>query len=350
MKAVVLAGPGDVRIADIPPPQADGRALVAVREVGICGTDMKIVSGAVEVPYPRVLGHEMVGEVVEPGSHGMFRRGDRVLVDPSVSCGWCARCRRDEAHLCGQGGLMGRDLDGVFAELVAVDEHQMLPLPAGFPFAQGPLLQILGTCVHGQSLVQADPGQVAVVNGLGVSGLLHVQLLRARGVDTVIGVTRSDSKLKLAQELGATAVATPDQAAALVDEITGGEGADLLVESSGTLAGLRTVVQLARPGATLLLFGTISETNGDFPYYLLYYKELSLLNSRGALPRDYAAAIDYVAAKRVRLEPLLSRQFPLTQAVTAMEACDAADGVLKVTMHVGSASSNASADGLEIRA
>jgi L-iditol 2-dehydrogenase len=243
---------------------------------------------------------------------------------------------------------MGRDLDGVFAELVAVDEHQLLRLPPDLPYSQGPLLQILGTCVHGQDLVQADPGQVAVVNGLGVSGLLHVQLLRARGVDTVIGVTRSDSKLKLAQQLGATAVATPDRASALVEEITGGEGADLLIESSGTLAGLRTVVQLARPGATLLLFGTISDTNGDFPYYLLYLKELSLMNSRGALPRDYAAAIDHVATKRVRLEPLLSHQFPLIQAATAMEACGAGNGVLKMTMHVGSVASNSSTDALEI--
>ncbi len=305
MKAVVLVGPGEVRVDDAPPPQPQGRTLVSVREVGICGTDMKM-SGSVPVAYPRVLGHEMVGEVIEPGPDARFRRGDRVLVDPSVSCGWCVRCRRDEAHLCGQGGLMGRrDLDGVFAELVAVDEGQLLPLPEDFPFTQGPLLQILGTCVYGQSLVQAEPGQVALVNGLGVSGLLHVQLLRARGVDTVVGITRSDSKLKLARQLGATATATPDGAQELVDDITAGEGANLLVECSGTLAGLRTVVQLARPGATVLLFGTISETNGDFPYYLLYYKELSLLSSRGAVPRDYAAAIEHVAAHRVRLEPLL---------------------------------------------
>ncbi len=338
MRAVVLAGPGALRVEDIAPPRSSGRALVAVREVGICGTDMKILSGSVPVTYPRVLGHEMVGEVVEAGPHNTFAPGDRVLLDPSVSCGNCVRCRRGEAHLCGQGGLMGRDLDGVFTEFVAVDEHQMFALPDDIMWEHGPLLQILGTCVHGQSLVQADPGQVAVVLGLGVSGLLQVQLLRARGVDTVIGVTRSASKLRLAQTLGATDVATPDQAEELVAELTNGEGADLVVESSGTLAGLRTVVRLSRPAATVLLFGTISDTSGEFPYYLLYYKELSLLSSRGALPRDYAAAIDHVAGNRIRLEPLLWKQFRLEDAAAAMDACGKGDGVLKVTMHVGSPS------------
>ncbi len=335
MRAVVVTGPDAVRVDDIALPETSGNALVAVREVGICGTDMKIVSGSVPVTYPRVLGHEMVGEVVGAGPLQLFAPGDRVLVDPMVSCGRCLRCRRDEAHLCGGGGLMGRDLDGAFTEFLAVDERRLLALPDDFPWESGPLLQVLGTCVHGQSLVQADPGQVAVVVGLGVSGLLHVQLLRARGVDTVVGVTRSDSKLRLAQTLGATHVATPDQAQGLIAELTNGEGVDLVVESSGALAGLTTAVELARPAGTVLLFGTISDTDGAFPYYLLYYKELSLLSSRSALPRDYAAAIEHVAGGRVRLEPLLSKQFALEDAAEAIAVCGEGAGVLKVTMQVG---------------
>lgn len=307
--------------------------MVAVREVGICGTDMKIISGNVPVSYPRVLGHEMVGEVVEPGEGGLFRAGDRVLVDPAVSCGYCPRCRRGEAHLCANGGLMGRDLDGLFTELVAVHERQLLRLPADLPWEQGPLLQILGTCAHGQSLVRADPGQTAVVVGLGVSGLLHVQLLRARGVDAVIGVTRSAEKLRLAGELGATLTVMPQDAWAAVQDVTGGEGADLVVECSGVLPGLRTAVELARPAGTVLLFGTLSETGGEFPYYLLYHKELDLVSSRGALPRDYIAAIDHVDRGRVRLGRLLSRRFPLDEVATAVAASQEDAGVLKVTMH-----------------
>nr|MDQ3579098.1 zinc-binding dehydrogenase [Actinomycetota bacterium] len=160
--------------------------------------------------------------------------------------------------------------------------------------------------------------------------------LRARGVETVVGVTRSQSKLRLAEQLGATHVAPPERAQELIADLTDREGADLLVESSGTLAGLRTVVELARPAGTVLVFGTISETSGDFPYYLLYYKELTLVSSRGALPRDYVAAIDHAAAGRVRLEPLLSQQFPLEDAAAALTEVGKGGGVLKVIMHVGS--------------
>lgn len=173
---------------------------MAVRHVGICGTDLKIIDGTVPVTYPRIAGHEMVGEILEPAAGGQLASGTRVLVDPSA-CGVCMRSRRGDLHLCGRGGLMGRDLDGVFAEQIAVDERQLFVLDEEQAGATGPLLQILGTCVHGQQLVRAEPGQVAVVVGLGVSGLLHVQLLRARGVDRVVGVTRSAEKLALAEQL-----------------------------------------------------------------------------------------------------------------------------------------------------
>jgi L-iditol 2-dehydrogenase len=334
MRAAVLVEPGQFRIEDVPVPRRPNQALIRVREVGICGTDLKILTGGAAVDYPRILGHEMVGEILEPGETGRFAEGDRVLLDPSVSCGFCARCRRDNGHLCGSGGLMGRDSDGVFAQRVSVPESQLLPVPDGIPWEHGPMLQIAGTCVHGQELVDAGPGQVAVVVGLGVSGLLQVQLLKARGVDRIVGITRSESKLRLAEQLGATHTAQPADANELVATLTDGEGADLVIEASGALAGLRTSVEVARPAAQILAFGTISATEGEFPYYQLYAKEIDLVSSRAALPRDYAAAIDHVARGRIVVEPLLSERFTLEQAPQAIAAFRDDPGVLKVTMSV----------------
>jgi 2-desacetyl-2-hydroxyethyl bacteriochlorophyllide A dehydrogenase len=334
VKAVVLLGPADVSVTDVSQPAADGRALVQVQEAGVCGTDLKIFDGAVVVDYPRILGHEAAGEVVRPGARGLLPPGARVLIDPTVTCGHCLRCRADEMHLCTEGGLMGRDLDGVFAQYAAVDELQLHQLPDGVSPAQAPLLQVLGTCVHAQTLVGVDPLDTAVVVGLGVTGLLHLQLLQIRGAGQLIGVTRSTEKLRLAEKLGATAVATPADAAAAVGDLTGGVGADLVVESSGTVSGLRTAVRVARPGGTVLVFGTISATSGDFPYYLLYIKELALISSRGARPRDYAAAIDLVSSGRVRLDPLLSGRYPFEQAAEALERFRVDPGVLKVTLSV----------------
>lgn len=335
VRAAVVAGPGHIEVRDVPVPDAGGGFRVRVREVGICGTDLKILRGDIKVAYPRVLGHEMVGEIVDAPPGASFAPGDRVLVDPSVACGLCARCRRDDAHLCDRGGLMGRDRDGLFAEQVIVPESQLHRIPESIPWEHGPLLQILGTCVHGQSLVRADPGQVAVVIGLGVSGLMQVQLLKARGVDVVIGVTRSESKLRLAADLGADLTARPEEVAELVRGLTGGEGADLVVESSGALAGLAQSVDLVRPGGTVLVFGIVSATSGDFPYYQLYLKEISVVNSRAALPRDYAAAIDLVASGRVDVAPILAQRSSLEEVQDAMATFGTTPGMLKVTMKVG---------------
>lgn len=333
MLAAVVGGPGALQVDSVPRPQANGRALVAVRYVGICGTDLKIIDGSIPVAYPRVLGHEMVGEVVVPAADGRLPAGALVLLDPSVACGTCVRCRRGDLHLCGNGGLMGRDLDGVFAEQVAVDERQLFPLSDDQAAETGPLLQILGTCVHGQRLLRAEPGDTAVVVGLGVSGLLHLQLLRARGVERVIGVSRSPRKLRSAERLGATAVAVPEDAEGLVTELTAGEGADLVVESSGALAGLATAIAVARHGADVLMYGTISAVAGQLPFYTLYAKELALIGSRAALPGDYAAAIELVEAGRVQLAPLLSATLPLAQISAAVARFrDGTD--LKVTLAV----------------
>lgn len=336
MRAAVVVGPGRLEVQQVPAPTTvpDDSVRVKVREVGICGTDVKIVDGLVPISHPRILGHEAVGEVVEVGAAADAAVGDRVLMMPEVHCGVCVRCRADAVHLCGRGGLSGRELDGFFAEEVVVPSRRILLLPEDLPWEHGPLLQILGTCVHGQSLVRADPGQVAVVIGLGVSGLMQVQLLKARGVDVVIGVTRSEEKLRLAAQLGADVTARPDEVAGIVRELTGGEGADLVVESSGALSALAQAVELVRPAGTVLVFGIISATSGDFPYYQLYLKEISVVNSRAALPRDYAAAIRLVASGRVDVAPILARRFTLSDVNEAMTMFRDTPGMLKVTMRV----------------
>lgn len=338
MRAAVVVGPDRLEVRDVPVPDlpgTGGAVRVRIREVGVCGTDLKIVHGAVPVAYPRILGHEAVGEVVETGPDSGVEVGDRVLALPEVQCGVCVRCRNDAVHLCGRGGLSGRDLDGFYAEEVIVPGSRLLRLPDDLPWEQGPMIQILGTVVHGQRMVGAEPGQVAVVVGLGVSGLLHVQMLRARGVDTVIGIGRSPAKLRLAEELGATVTATPAEAGALVASLTGGEGADVVIESSGAVAGLATAIEAVRPAGTVQVFGTISATEGSLPYYQLYLKEVALLSSRASRPRDYVAAVDHVASGRVRVGPILSARFTLEEAPAAVAHFEHEPGVLKVTMSVG---------------
>lgn len=308
MRAAVLEGPGRVTVRDVLDPVVEaGTALVRVRRAGLCGTDLKLVDGAIAVDHPRVLGHEVVGEVV---SAERIAVGTRVLVDPSASCGACRSCRSDQPHLCASGGLLGRDVDGGLAEFLAVAEDALHPLPDVIPDAAASLLQVLSTCVHGQDLVPAPLGGTAAVLGLGVGGLLHLQLLRARGM-CVVAADPSPVKRALALELGASAAVTPGDLAAAVDRATVGRGADLSVECVGTAATLGQAIELAAPAATVLAFGVIAPHADSVPTYECYLKELTLLVPRAARPRDLDTAI--ALAPSLELGSLVSATLPLEE-------------------------------------
>lgn len=334
MKAVVTAEKGLVSITEIPEPEPDDRALVRVEATGLCGTDVKIVDGQIPVERPRVLGHEVIGTVVRAGTRGLVPRGTRVLVNPASWCGYCDLCLSDHTHLCPNGTLMGRDVDGGLTEQIAVDELQLHPIPNHLSLQAASLLQVLGTCVHAQTRVHVMPGQTAAVIGLGVSGLLHTQLLRTRGIDRVVGVTRTAQKRELATEMGAVATAHPDDAHSVVDDVTKGNGVDLVIEAAGATGTLNQAIELAATGATVLAFGITPRFDPELPAYQLYFKELALVNARSARARDYARGVRLGAAGRIELERLWTHGFPLDRAEEAFAALDRPDA-LKVTLEVG---------------
>lgn len=318
-RAVKLIEPKLTRVVDYDRPDHDGKALVRVETVGVCGTDTSIVAGKIPAPYPLVIGHEAVGVVEAPGPTGAFSVGDRVLVDPGVACGVCSLCRRGYQNICRSGGLLGRDFDGVFADYAAIAEAQLLTVPPEVSADGAGLLQVLGTCVHAVSKATVMPGDVVVVLGLGVGGQLISQLLRLRGA-TVIGVARSKWKRELAVRLGAHVAVDHDQAEDAVAEASNGEGAALVVEAVGVEATFAQAIRLAGSAGSVVLFGTATSGTEGLPYYDLYFKELTIFNPRAANTADYKRAIDLVAAGDVKAEPLITNRFSIDDADAAFEA------------------------------
>jgi len=333
MRAVRVVAPGKLEVADVAEPVPGGDALVRVHRVGICGTDVKILAGAIPADYPLVMGHEMVGEVVQAGSLGLFSAGQRVMVDPATACGHCDLCREGRPNVCINGGLMGRDIDGVFSEYISAPETRLLAVPEVISDEASGVLQVLGTCVHAQRAVAVFPGDVVAVIGLGVSGQLFVQMLRARGA-IVIGITRSEWKRQLAAAHGAVATAPPEDAAAVVAELTQGRGADIVVESAGYEATLAQSIELARTGGEVLVFGTLTGGDRGLPYYQLYHKELTIYNPRAALTRDYQRGIELTAAGVLDLEPIVTHNLTLSDAAEAFTLVKDPSS-LKVLMAVG---------------
>ncbi len=336
MKAMVLTSPGELVLDEVARPDAGARnVLVRVTHSGICGTDYKIFNGSIPVRYPRIMGHEMAGEVVDAGDSA-FRPGDRVIIDPELFCGACFHCRLGQTHLCPKGSLLGRDANGGFAEYLGAPPSQVFPLPDSIDRRTAPIIQVLTTCLHAQRQITMFPGEYVVVLGLGVTGQLHVQLAKARGA-TVIGVTRSAEKRALAETVGAD-ITFPggDGAIEKVREFTEGRGADVVIETTGVVSSLSAAIHMARAGGRLLMFGIITAREGALPFYDLYYKELALINARVAKSEDYPAAIALVERGQVRLAPLISDVMPLGDLKAAIEMLGSDSGQrMKIIMEHG---------------
>jgi 2-desacetyl-2-hydroxyethyl bacteriochlorophyllide A dehydrogenase len=318
MKAVRALGPRQIEIADVPEPPPDKGVLVRSGLVGICGTDVKIFEGRISVEYPRIMGHEMVGEVVTAPPGTQFGPGDRVLVDPVVACGICDLCRGGRQNICRNGGLLGRDIDGVFTELVSVPAERLVSVPDSISTTAAGVLQVLGTCIHAVKLVETIPGQVAAVIGLGVAGQLISQLLTLQGL-TVIGATRSEWKRQIALSCGVGYAVAPEELDNTVRGIGDGLGPDVVVEAVGQEATLARSIELVRIGGEILVFGTITSGTEGLPYYHLYHKELTLRNPRAALTADYAEGVALAASGALRLEEIVTNVLPLDEARVAFD-------------------------------
>ncbi|HYJ23766.1 MAG TPA: alcohol dehydrogenase catalytic domain-containing protein [Acidimicrobiia bacterium] len=333
MRAVRVQGPGVIEVGDVPEPDAGSSVLVRVGHVGICGTDVKILAGKIPVDYPRIMGHEMVGEVVAAPPESPYHAGTRVLVDPGVACGWCHMCRAGRFNICVNGGLLGRDVDGVFTEYAVVPFNRLILVPPSISDKASGVLQVLGTCVHAVKTLDPFPGQVAAVIGLGVAGQLITQLLRLRGM-TVVGITRSEWKRELATTTGTHYTASPDQAADVLAEVSSGRGPDVVVEAVGTEATLARAIELVGTGGEVLVYGTLTGGETGLPYYQLYHKELTLHNPRAAVVGDYADGVDLAASGRLTLEPIVTHELGLEEAEKAFELVHDPSS-LKVSMRVG---------------
>jgi len=319
---MVLRAPSDLVLDEVAQPQpGPGQVLVRITHSGVCGTDYKIFNGSIRVPYPLIPGHEMAGEVVEVGrvssSAGATHGGpgvavrDRVIIDPETYCGVCFYCQKGLTNLCPNGTLIGRDVNGGFAEYLLVPASQVFRLPDSIDDRTAPMIQVLTTCLHAQRQVEIFAGDTVAVVGLGVTGQLHVQLAKARGA-RVIGITRSAEKRAMAERLGADAtIPGGEDAIQKVRELTEGRGADLTIETTGVLKQLADSVQMTRFGGKVLMFGIFTVKEGALPFYDLYFKEVSLISARVAKPEDYTASIALVERGQVRLEPLVSDVMPL---------------------------------------
>jgi propanol-preferring alcohol dehydrogenase len=325
VRALVLeafGGPLVARDIAVPAP-GPHEALVRVRHVGVCGTDVKIRAGRLGLDVlPLVMGHEIAGEVAEVGREVRdVAPGDRVAVNFYVTCGRCAFCRAGRETLCPGVRQHGFTLDGGFAEYVRTPAANLCAVPDHVPLDRACIIgDAVATSYHAVTRrAQVRPGTTVAVVGVGGVGLHALQLARLAGGWT-IAVDVSDARLALARQLGADAAvdARSGPFGAAVRRLTGGEGVDVVLELVGSEATLPQSVESLRRAGRLVFVGYTPEVPMSVMPHLLVRHEHEIVGSRANTTQELREAIALVAQGRVR--PVVDQVFALDEVERAFDA------------------------------
>jgi len=341
MKALVLKDYMKFSYEDAPTPQPGaGEVLVAVKACGICGSDVHGMDGSTGRRRPPIImGHEAAGVIEEAGGAANgWKRGDRVTFDSTISCGACAFCRRGQINLCNNRRVLGVSCEeyrrpGAFAEHVAVPERVLYRLPDGLSYENAAMVEPVSIAFHAVRRCPPVLNDTAVVVGAGMIGLFVIQALRLAGCGKIIAVDVVPDKLKLARDLGAshTVNSGAEDAAARVQDLTGGLGADLAVEAVGMPQTVEMAVRCVRKGGSVTLVGNVSP-RVELPLQVAVTRELTLYGSC-ASSGEYPACLDMLSSGSIKTAPICSAVAPLADGASWFDRLYRKEpGLLKVIL------------------
>lgn len=322
-----VTAPGEIHLEERPTARpGDGELLVRISVALTCGTDLKLVQrGHPKIPFPAPLGHEWAGRVaaVGPGVRG-FAEGARVVALPTAPCGDCAYCTRRLENLCVH--LFEVTAFGAFADTLLLPRHivarNTFEIPETVPDEVAAFLEPLACVVHGASLVQLGGDRTVVLLGDGPIALLFLQVARLAGADRIVLVGRHESRLTAARALGAEHVldASREPPDAIVRDWTDGLGGDTVVECVGRPEAWAQAVSLARRGGEVLFFGGCERgTELRVRTERVHYDELTLRGGFHYTPASARRAFEWIEARALHLDPLLSGSVGLEDLPTAFE-------------------------------
>lgn len=328
MVACALWGVRDLRVeqADVPRPQP-GQVLVKIHAAGICGSDVERVFTKGTYHYPTIIGHEFSGQVVETCEEDKDWLGKRVSVFPLIPCMKCPACREGRYAQCSHYDYYGSRRDGGFAEYLAVNTWNLLPIPDGVSYESAAMFEPAAVAVHALRQAGELSGRSVVIFGIGTIGLILAQVAQNSGCGKVILVARSQEKVELAQKMGFSYVVN-SQKEPLQQKIlewTGGSGADIAVEGCGKSETLGEALQVAAPFGTVVCMGNPVE-NIDLQrdvYWEILRKQLRLCgtwnSSFGISHNDWEAVLGMVQTGRLKLQELITGRYALSQAQEAFD-------------------------------
>ena len=339
MLSAPLVASRRIELVDAASPEGPryGELLVKMRAVGLCGSDLHWWAEgrihATPAAYPQILGHEPVGEVVAAGQgvHD-FKPGDRVSMEPSLTCGQCEFCLAGRHNLCVQARFMGGpEAEGFLRDYVVIPAHNAELVPERLDWRQATLIEPVAVLVHVYELAPVQAGQTVVVLGTGSIGCIAVAMAKLAGAAEVLACDRVPHRLALARKMGADFVmdAVADDFLDAVMQRTRGRGADVVFDAAGTPETIQLGLRCAKPGGSFVLIGIPVPLKFNVNLHAAMAKELRIQTIKRSNHKGREAAALLAAGKIP--STLLTHSLPIEQAQEGFELLsNYADGVGKL--------------------
>ena len=343
MRAVTYQSPGEVRVEEKPDPEVGtpDEAVVRVEATGVCGSDLHLYHGRIQIEPGFTLGHEYVGTVVATGDDvTSVSEGDRVLGAFLTACGECFFCRRGDFHKCDRGRVFGHgstlgSLQGAQADLLLVPRADMTlrRVPEGLSdevalFAG----DVMGTGYHAVEALDLEPGGSVAVLGLGPVGLCAVQVALAAGAETVLAVDSVEERLAMAGTFGATPLhLTEDDVRGAVKQATEGRGVDGAIDAVGHPQALDMACRLARKAGTVSATGVYS-TPVELHMGIVWIKSLTLRSGQANVIAHLDPVLERLASGQLDPAPLVTHHMKLDDAAEAYAIYDRREA-LKIVLN-----------------
>jgi L-iditol 2-dehydrogenase len=344
MKVLRFYAPKDVRLEDAPEPDCGpDEVKLRVRNCSTCGTDVKIFNnGHQNLSPPRIIGHEIAGEVVEVGANVTgWSPGDRAQVIAAVPCGECYECRKGWMAVCQNQTSVGYQYDGGFAEYLIVPRQVLKVdglnrIPDNIGFDEASVAEPFACAINAQELVKVGDGDTVVVFGAGPIGCLHIRLARANGASRVFLIDVNAERLKMSAD-----AVKPEEVinGADVDvvervmELTDGRGADVVITATAANIAQEQAIRMAARRGRISFFGGLPKTNPviSCDSNLVHYRELMIMGANGSAPSHNKRALEYIASGQVPVKDLITVRLPLERALEAFDIVAKGEAI-KVTI------------------
>ena len=334
MKSVCLKQPGEISLVDIPRTErGEGQILIKVRSAGICGSDIGAYKGVNPlVSYPRIIGHEIAGEVVEvPDDEVELIPGDRVILEPYVYCGHCYPCSIGHTNCCENLTVRGVHIEGGMAEYVSHPRHLLHKVPDSIPWNLVPMAEPLVISMHAVKQSETKAGEHVVIFGAGQIGLLAAQYALTIGAIPIV-VDPVDERLALARSLGITHTVNPVSSDALeaIKTITNGRMAEVVIEASGAAPAIRNAIDYVSYAGRISLVGW-PKNDIALPTALITKKELTIRGSRNSVGQ-FPESLRLIAEGKINVAALLTKSVSIDETpATVVDIAEHPERYLKVT-------------------